>query len=108
MAKKYTRRNFINTLGTAAADVPIMNTFGKENSEPAMENILDDIKKKGAGKRPNIIFILSDDHRFDFMSFMGKPSFIKTPAMDKMAKKGFNFRILLLLRHFVLRAELLF
>ncbi len=37
----------------------------------------------------NIIFILSDDHRYDFMGFHpNAPSFLKTPGMDRMAKEG--------------------
>ena len=49
---------------------------------------------RGASQTPppaprNDIFILSDDHRFDFMSFMpGAPSFLKTPALDRMARQG--------------------
>ena len=39
--------------------------------------------------RHNIVFVLSDDHRYDFMSFMaGAPSFLETPNMDRMAKEG--------------------
>jgi arylsulfatase A-like enzyme len=37
----------------------------------------------------NVIIILSDDHRYDFMSFMqGAPPFLKTPNLDRMAKQG--------------------
>jgi N-acetylglucosamine-6-sulfatase len=37
----------------------------------------------------NVIFILSDDHRYDFMGFMpGAPEFLDTPAMDRMAREG--------------------
>lgn len=37
----------------------------------------------------NVVFILSDDHRYDFMSFMeGAPDFLETPAMDRMAAEG--------------------
>ena len=36
----------------------------------------------------NVIFILSDDHRYDFMGFTGKVPWLKTPAMDKMAREG--------------------
>ena len=40
-------------------------------------------------KRRNIVFVLSDDHRYDFMSFMkGSPSFLETPNMDRMARDG--------------------
>ncbi|MEO9851870.1 MAG: sulfatase [Reichenbachiella sp.] len=36
----------------------------------------------------NVIFILSDDHRYDFMGFMGKVPFLQTPNMDRMAADG--------------------
>ena len=39
----------------------------------------------------NVIFILSDDHRYDFMGFMGKPKFLETPNMDRMAREGAHF-----------------
>ncbi|WP_316831104.1 sulfatase [Pedobacter aquatilis] len=40
-------------------------------------------------KKPfNIVFILSDDHRFDFMGFTGKVPGLETPVMDFMAKNG--------------------
>ncbi|MBN1508550.1 MAG: sulfatase [Sedimentisphaerales bacterium] len=39
--------------------------------------------------RRNIILILSDDHRYDFMGFMDRaPAFLETPAMDRMARQG--------------------
>ena len=41
----------------------------------------------------NVIFILSDDHRYDFMSFMeGAPPFLETPNLDRMAKQGAHIR----------------
>jgi len=41
------------------------------------------------GSKPrNIVFILSDDHRYDFMGFLGKPKFLETPNMDRMASEG--------------------
>lgn len=41
-------------------------------------------------KDPNIIFILTDDHRWDAMSSMGHP-FIKTPHLDSLADQGILF-----------------
>ncbi len=38
--------------------------------------------------RPNIIFILSDDHRYDAMGFMGRFAGLETPALDEMARDG--------------------
>ena len=40
----------------------------------------------------NVVFILSDDHRYDFMGFMGKVPFLETPNMDKMALKGAHLK----------------
>ncbi|MFT6498762.1 MAG: N-acetylglucosamine-6-sulfatase [Akkermansiaceae bacterium] len=42
-----------------------------------------------AAERPNIIVILSDDHRYDFMGFMEEaPDFLETPNLDRMAAAG--------------------
>tara|TARA_Y100000746_G_scaffold2863_1_gene2741 strand:+ start:2004 stop:2558 length:555 start_codon:yes stop_codon:yes gene_type:complete len=45
---------------------------------------------EGAQPR-NVVFILSDDHRYDAMSFMGHP-FAKTPHMDAMVKEGAHLK----------------
>ena len=39
----------------------------------------------------NVIFILSDDHRYDFMGFTGKVPWLETPNMDRMAAEGAHF-----------------
>ena len=36
----------------------------------------------------NMIVILSDDHRYDFMGFRDTPSFLETPNLDKLAANG--------------------
>ena len=37
----------------------------------------------------NVILILSDDHRYDFMGFMpGAPAFLETPSLDRMRAGG--------------------
>jgi len=41
-------------------------------------------------KKPNIIFILSDDHRWDYMSCAGHP-FVQTENMDRLAREGVLF-----------------
>lgn len=48
--------------------------------------------EKNEGTKPrNVVFILSDDHRYDAMSFMGHP-LAKTPNMDAMAKNGVHLK----------------
>ncbi|MBE2213499.1 MAG: sulfatase [Opitutaceae bacterium] len=39
----------------------------------------------------NIVFILTDDHRYDAMGFMGHP-FLETPNMDSIARNGVHLR----------------
>lgn len=41
-------------------------------------------------KRPNIIFILTDDQRWDALGFAGNP-IIRTPEMDRLAAEGTYF-----------------
>jgi N-acetylglucosamine-6-sulfatase len=41
-------------------------------------------------RKRNLVFILSDDHRFDMMSAMGHP-WLKTPNLDRMARGGTVF-----------------
>lgn len=43
-------------------------------------------------QKMNVIFILTDDHRYDFMGFTGKLPWQKTPALDKLAAGGANFK----------------
>jgi N-acetylglucosamine-6-sulfatase len=41
----------------------------------------------------NVILILSDDHRYDFMGFMpGAPEWLETPNLDRMAARGAHLR----------------
>lgn len=43
-------------------------------------------------KMMNVIFILTDDHRYDFMGFTGRIPWQKTPNMDRMAAGGAYFK----------------
>ena len=43
-------------------------------------------------KQQNIIFILSDDHRYDAMAFMGNIKGLQTPAMDRMANERVHIK----------------
>jgi N-acetylglucosamine-6-sulfatase len=51
-----------------------------------------EIRKISNARPRNVIFILTDDHRFDFMGFTGKVPWLKTPNMDRMAREGSYFR----------------
>jgi len=47
-------------------------------------------RRAGATPR-NVIFILSDDHRYDAASFMGHP-FLETPELDRLAAGGVHLQ----------------
>ncbi|MDZ4797428.1 MAG: sulfatase-like hydrolase/transferase [Bryobacteraceae bacterium] len=42
-------------------------------------------------RKPNIVFLLSDDHHWQALGAAGNPN-IKTPNIDKLASRGINFR----------------
>ncbi len=73
------RREMLGLMGTTAA---------------GLMGLSPDIAEALAGRmqgKPNIIFILGDNHRADFMGCAGHP-FLKTPHMDRLAREGVLFR----------------
>jgi N-acetylglucosamine-6-sulfatase len=51
--------------------------------------ILRSVTGPAAQQQPNLIVILSDDHRYDFMSCVSNaPAFLETPHLDRMAREG--------------------
>lgn len=49
------------------------------------------VERDRAAKPRNVVFILSDDHRYDAMSFLGH-QFAETPHLDSMAENGVFFK----------------
>ena len=49
-------------------------------------------QQKNLVERPNIIFVLVDDLRWDAMGFVGRYPFLKTPHIDKLRKEGVHFK----------------
>jgi len=72
--KHITRREFITRAAAAGAAAALPLWGGSLEAAPA--------------KRPNLIFILTDDHRYDAMGFMGHTPFLETPNMDRLAREG--------------------
>ena len=48
------------------------------------------VQAKAEQKKPNIIFFLTDDQRYDFLGCSGHPV-VKTPHIDKLAEEGTRF-----------------
>jgi N-acetylglucosamine-6-sulfatase len=81
--QEQTRRRF---LGSVSAISPMLWAAQKQQNEPQP------LSRRSDHKPRNIIFILSDDHRYDAMGFMGKIPFLQTPNMDRMARDGAHVR----------------
>ncbi|RPH89787.1 MAG: acetylglucosamine-6-sulfatase, partial [Calditrichaeota bacterium] len=78
ITSKTSRRSFLGSLGSLTAFAwPLSRLAGAIHYPKSIDQ-----------KSRNIILILSDDHRYDFMSFLGKPDFLETPHMDRLARDG--------------------
>jgi len=73
---KITRREFVSRLGAGAAAA--MGIAGALRGSAAQS------------RRPNILFLMSDQHRWDFMGCTGHP-LARTPNMDRLAAEGALF-----------------
>jgi len=70
----------------AAAAFLTLATFAREARAVEVN-----VERIPGAKQHNVVFILSDDHRFDAMGFMGHP-FLETPNMDAIARAGVHVR----------------
>lgn len=55
-------------------------------------NWADKGENEPSGKPLDVMFILSDDHRYDYMGFVGYVPWLRTPSMDRMAREGAYIR----------------
>ncbi|MBN2243386.1 MAG: sulfatase-like hydrolase/transferase [Acidobacteria bacterium] len=80
--KPLSRRNVLKTMGVLSA----AGLFG------GLQTVFpNSVFARSPQRRPNILFILSDDHRWDFMSGVGHP-FVQTPNLDRLADEGVLFK----------------
>ena len=91
--KQFNKRIF--TLGSILCLLTILSygqgtsqktTFQKAASQKAASQM------PAAKKLMNVVFILADDHRYDFMGFMKKVPWLETPNMDRMAREGAHLK----------------
>lgn len=79
-------RTWTTTLGTLVSLIGMaiggMQVRGDEPAKPDAD---------ARAKRPNVLFLLTDDQRADTIHALGNPS-IRTPNLDRLAESGFVFR----------------
>ena len=71
------RRDFLRGSTGAALASPLLNA-----SVPPAQAPVD------SGKHRNIVFVLTDDQRYDALGFVKAQPFLETPNMDRLAKEG--------------------
>ena len=76
----YTRRDFMKAAGLGAAALAL----------PGCSGVMRFFSGEKSGKRPNIIFIMTDDHASHAMSCYGS-RINKTPNLDRLAQEGMLF-----------------
>jgi arylsulfatase A-like enzyme len=77
--RSMTRRESLKLMGSAAAA-----------AGTAMLGMPSQLLGATQQQQPNVVFILTDDHRWDCMGAMGHP-FLETPHMDRIAREGVLF-----------------
>jgi len=74
---RYNRRHFLKGMGLGAASV-VLPAFA-DTSRSAIR-----------GRRPNVLFLFTDDQRFDTLNALDNPE-IMTPNMDRLVRNGTVF-----------------
>ena len=67
----------------------IATAWGQGHRASAIE--LPETARREGVKPRNVVFVLTDDHRFDAMGFMGHP-FLETPHLDSLAANGVHVK----------------
>lgn len=82
------KTTFNNTFKMTAAALPLLGVAVSCSSPDSSSRVV-----PANGETPrNVIFILSDDHRFDYMGFMGTVPYLRTPNLDFLAQNGAHVR----------------
>ena len=58
---------------------------------PWLSLLLTSVASLVAADKPNVLFILSDDHSYPYLSCYGDGN-VRTPVLDKLASEGIKFR----------------
>lgn len=74
-SRKNTRRQFLKTLGMGCAAMAVSPHLAIG---------------RPARKKPNVLFLFTDDQRFDTIGALNNPA-IKTPNLDRLVKRGVSF-----------------
>ena len=75
-----------SSIGSLAV-LTLMTSCTMDSQEKGLQ-----LKRLSGAKPMNVVFILSDDHRYDYLGFMGRVPWLETPNMDRMVREGAHIR----------------
>ncbi len=82
------------TAGLGATAMGLLSSCGRDPDNRPGAITRGEVRVPGSVARrsgkPNVIFILTDDHRWDHLGCMGHP-FLQTPSLDRIAGEGVMF-----------------
>jgi len=81
LRRQASRRDFLKFSGSLTAASALALVPGCAPSGP---------EGRSSGQRPNVVFVLTDDQRWDLLGCQGHP-FLKTPNLDRLADEGARF-----------------
>ena len=76
------RRGFIKQSALASAALGLVSPIKAENGKKSIRG--------SKGRRPNIVFIMTDQQRYDSLGFLGQGP-LRTPNLDQLAASGCHF-----------------
>ena len=68
----------------------LIAAFGVDGRSALADELPETSAREGVKPR-NVVFVLTDDHRYDAMGFMGHP-FLETPHLDSLAENGVHVK----------------
>lgn len=94
MPQRYlSRRHFLAGMSAALGSAALIGLSGCAKPDTGLPEGMPlpaDNPTAAGEERPNFLFILTDDHRWDHLGVMGHP-FLETPHMDRLAGEGILF-----------------
>ena len=84
------RRSFL--LCSLGAGLPLTLYSWSASAQTSTRGALAPLARRPGVKPRNIVFVLTDDHRYDAMGFLSKRGYPQTPALDRLARDGVHFR----------------
>jgi arylsulfatase A-like enzyme len=79
-SKPSTRRDFLKRSAMAAALVPLVEAVGQTSNPPSQR------------PKPNVLLVISDQYRWDFICGYGRNPMDFTPNLDAMLRRGTAFQ----------------